>query len=948
MNFSGAQTIQGGQTGTGTTTAYAPYVTQAWQYFRMVIPNIYGIGSSGTAEISEWYPVFTAGQNSSTNYGLTWTPTLQTGDAFNVTKNLTVTSAGTGVTTLPAFRPVSTGFTISIRFTLTGSITQYMRLFSAVESINSPNALFIYYNSSGTLGFVQYVNSVDTPANLISTTTCNIIGQEYHVVWTLDSSGNHRLYFNGVQDSTTGVGALNIVTYNQLYIGRSNFNEAIYPNMTVRDFRMFNRALNAAEVSALYHNTNYGQPAVGPLSLSGSGSHALSAIGSIVLLDGGNYLTAYQASNFAAPLLSGINAPIVATAVSYDGVYMVLVTSGTTNNVYYSTNYGATFTGLTIGSLPMIACAISYDGSYFTVSNETTVYRLNSNSTGFSIAIGSQAGQTNQAVNAIAIGNKAGQANQSDNSIILNATGTVVGTGVSGFYVAPIARIESSASASLSLLGYGSDYQIVQSGITILGHQRGVNGGISTQLDIAKGSIQATNYTHHHWNSAKLLPGFLVTSGTYWKIATVGPTTSPGCWGTLNIKGSLGGFFSDQCVHIDVSLSTRSGVVVNGQARCANLSNALQRMDLGYVWNGSVYEVYFYTTSSEYVSFDLDISGHQGSVSNVFLYDPSVTVPITQSPGVLSSLITACQMINQGSNIGIGTTNPQNTLHIRNTIADSTQAPDGAPSSGHILLTNSKSGISAYSMAIGIDQAYGIGYLNVAGNGSVQPLCLNTRGGNVGIGTTNPQTTLDIIGGTIRSEVIRVYRSAGGMSNTNLLGTIGFGDGDGNVTHAATIEGYGTYGGAGDQYGANIRFSTYSWSFPPTGLVERMRITDQGRVGIGITNPSYKLHVVGDIYATANVIAMSDQRVKRDVQPVVGALERVSALHGYTYLREERETREMGLIAQEVEAVFPEAVHYDKEQDRYGVNYNAMIAPLLEAIKELKAKVEELSQKVMM
>jgi hypothetical protein len=133
-----------------------------------------------------------------------------------------------------------------------------------------------------------------------------------------------------------------------------------------------------------------------------------------------------------------------------------------------------------------------------------------------------------------------------------------------------------------------------------------------------------------------------------------------------------------------------------------------------------------------------------------------------------------------------------------------------------------------------------------------------------------------------------------------------------------------------------------------SGVGQILNWTAGGNVGIGITNPSYKLHVVGDIYATANVIAMSDQRVKRDVQPVVGALDRVSALHGYTYLREEKETREMGLIAQEVEAVFPEAVHYDKEHDRYGVNYNAMIAPLLEAIKELKAKVEELSQKVIM
>jgi hypothetical protein len=137
-----------------------------------------------------------------------------------------------------------------------------------------------------------------------------------------------------------------------------------------------------------------------------------------------------------------------------------------------------------------------------------------------------------------------------------------------------------------------------------------------------------------------------------------------------------------------------------------------------------------------------------------------------------------------------------------------------------------------------------------------------------------------------------------------------------------------------------------SWN--AQGSVSKTLVLQQmgGNVGIGITNPSYRLHVVGDIYATANVIAMSDQRVKHDVKPIVGALDRLSGIHGYTYLRDGSDDRQMGLIAQEVKEAYPEAVHYDNQQDRYGVNYNAMIAPLLEAIKELKAKVEELSMKV--
>jgi hypothetical protein len=755
MNYSGIQTIQGGQTGSASTTSYS-YTTQLFQYFRIIINTIWPSNTFAGAEIGEWYLNFSAGQNSSSNYGLTWTPTLQTGDAFNVTKNVTVTNSGTGFVTLPSFRPVSQGVTFSAWFTLTDPITQFSRIFDFGDVFRNPspqNSLHVYFNTNGqiTCGITTTAPTTST-ASLTSSLSCSI-GTLYHFVWTITGSNSHIMYINGGQQAilTSSIG---IITYLYNYIGRSNWPDG-QSGIIIRDFRMFNRGLNAAEVNALYLNTNYGQPAVGPLSLSGSGSHALAAIGSTALLDGGNYLTAYQASNFAAPLLTGINAPIVATAVSYDGLYMVLVTSGTTNNVYYSTNYGANFTGLTIGSSAMVSCAISYDGSYFTVSNATTTYRLNSNSTGFSIAVGSQAGQVNQAVNAIAIGNKAGQVNQSDNSIILNATGSSVGTGVSGLYVAPIAGAESSASPSLSLLGYGFDNQIVQTGATILALEKGVNGGASTQMVITKGSIQATNYTHHHWNSAKILSSFLVTTGTYWKIATVGPTGSYSCWGTLNIKGSLGGFYAEQQIQIDVSLSTRNGIVVNGQVRSGNLAYSLLRMDLGYVWNGNAYDVYFYTPSTDYISFDLDVSGHQGFTSNVFLYDPSLTSPITQSPGTLTSLITACQIVTNGSNIGIGTTTPGTKCVIYGYTYPVTAANSPSYENyGQLCLTDS-TGPSAYptargSLKLGYDAAmgsWGAGFIQpVVPNLWSPSLLLCPYSGYVGIGITNPSQRLDVAG----------------------------------------------------------------------------------------------------------------------------------------------------------------------------------------------------------
>jgi hypothetical protein len=98
-----------------------------------------------------------------------------------------------------------------------------------------------------------------------------------------------------------------------------------------------------------------------------------------------------------------------------------------------------------------------------------------------------------------------------------------------------------------------------------------------------------------------------------------------------------------------------------------------------------------------------------------------------------------------GGNVGIGLTNPVASLHVLNSIANPASPPDdGLTPNCHILVRNTKVGSSPYSMAIGVDQTSGAGYINAAGNGSVQPVCLNTRGGNVGIGLTNPTFQLQL------------------------------------------------------------------------------------------------------------------------------------------------------------------------------------------------------------
>ena len=83
----------------------------------------------------------------------------------------------------------------------------------------------------------------------------------------------------------------------------------------------------------------------------------------------------------------------------------------------------------------------------------------------------------------------------------------------------------------------------------------------------------------------------------------------------------------------------------------------------------------------------------------------------------------------------------------------------------------------------------------------------------------------------------------------------------------------------------------------------------------------------------------SDARLKENIVPVTDALNKVSQLHGVTYnLKADTGTRHVGLLAQDVLAVVPEAVT-GSEDTQYGVSYGNLVGVLVEAIKELQARI---------
>ena len=103
----------------------------------------------------------------------------------------------------------------------------------------------------------------------------------------------------------------------------------------------------------------------------------------------------------------------------------------------------------------------------------------------------------------------------------------------------------------------------------------------------------------------------------------------------------------------------------------------------------------------------------------------------------------------------------------------------------------------------------------------------------------------------------------------------------------------------------------------------------------------------GSFTASGNVTAYSDARVKENIVTIDNALEKTLALRGVYYNRTDIEDKSQntGVIAQEIQQILPQVVSEDSN-GMLSVAYGNIVGILIEAIKELKAEIDELkSQK---
>ncbi len=115
--------------------------------------------------------------------------------------------------------------------------------------------------------------------------------------------------------------------------------------------------------------------------------------------------------------------------------------------------------------------------------------------------------------------------------------------------------------------------------------------------------------------------------------------------------------------------------------------------------------------------------------------------------------------------------------------------------------------------------------------------------------------------------------------------------------------------------------------------------------GIGTNSPSDTLHVVGTAVSDGWNVP-SDERLKSNIVQIEDAMTRLESLTGASFVYKKDGRPSLGLIAQEVETVFPTAVSTNNQSGIKSVDYNQLIAPLIEAVKELNARNRALEDRV--
>lgn len=423
------------------------------------------------------------------------------------------------------------------------------------------------------------------------------------------------------------------------------------------------------------------------------------------------------------------------------------------------------------------------------------------------------------------------------------------------------------------------------------------------------------------------------------------------------LKNAANGFVTNQTFDL-LNFNTNTPFVTG-----ANISSGSNHLAIGTAGSG---QLYLYTGGAQ--------RGVLGSAGNWTLNAPSsgttlainglaTTAAVTVgSTGAASTLVTGWNIGLFGSfwNVFTQSTDPlvigtagaaeyrvatnSSTRYQINSTGNHTIS---APSSGTSVTTNAAAGAWAHLIEGG-NTSGTIGLIvDVGDDANEIPLLLRTSsevnlfyvdssgsallgtptGGAVGAGILNADVDL-------RIDNVSVCRSDG--------------------TNCPSGSGVSSITGTGNQVIASASTGAVTLSLPQS--INTGASVQFGSFGVGTAASG----TTGEIRATNNVTAYysSDRRLKENVQAIPDALEKIEQIRGVTFdwtdgyiashggedgyfIRK----RDVGVIAQEVEAVLPEVVA-TREDGYKAVKYDRLVALLIESVKDLKAANDELYERV--
>jgi hypothetical protein len=218
--------------------------------------------------------------------------------------------------------------------------------------------------------------------------------------------------------------------------------------------------------------------------------------------------------------------------------------------------------------------------------------------------------------------------------------------------------------------------------------------------------------------------------------------------------------------------------------------------------------------------------------------------------------------------------------------------------------------------------------------------------GNIGIGTIATSSLVHIrgTGNILRLETLGSEDQDGvtlrfEQSDTTIIENQGYGgiEWQGNDTGNTGVRGFikGFSEGTAGQFGLRFAVQGSGASNP----AEAMRIINTGNIAIGANTAVARLDVSGTVRAT-DFNSVSDIALKQDIQLIENSLDKLHKINGYTFTYKNTNKKGAGVLAQEIEAILPQAV--SGEEGSKSVAYGNLTGLLIEAIKDLSAKIDVL------